>query len=49
MYREYGNHAAAYTVFARRVEELIQQDVEVFITKVVQEEKAEEKASTETQ
>ncbi len=38
-YREYKTHREAYLVFATRVEDLIQQDVEVFMTNVVREDK----------
>ncbi len=44
-YRRYRNHADAYPVFATRVETLLQQEVEVYITEVAQE-REEEKPGT---
>jgi len=40
-YTVFESHAAAYPVFAGQVETLIQQDVELYITQVVQERKKE--------
>ncbi|MEB3337738.1 MAG: DUF4231 domain-containing protein [Leptolyngbyaceae bacterium] len=36
-YRTFKNHEAAFVMFADRIEEIIQQDVEVFVTQVSQE------------
>jgi hypothetical protein len=40
-YSRYENHREAYPVFAARVEEIIQSDVDVYITEVVKERKEE--------
>src|SRR4051812_7118950 len=47
-YHDYGSHAGAYPAFAARVEDIIQRDVEVYITEVVREkeEKEEKPANT---
>jgi hypothetical protein len=42
-YQSHPNHLEAYSPFAARVEEILQRDVEVFITQVTQEKKEEEK------
>ena len=42
-YSDYLDHAAAYRAFAGRVEAIIQRDVEVYITQVVQEKTEEPK------
>jgi hypothetical protein len=39
-YAQHGSHAAAYTAFAARVEEIIQSDVQQYITEVVREKQA---------
>lgn len=41
-YREYKSHAETYPAFATRVEDIIQRDVEVYTTQVVQEKKEEQ-------
>ena len=41
VYRRYAGYADAYPLFANRVEELIQRDVAVYITQVVQEKREE--------
>ena len=51
-YSRYKNHGEAYPVFAARVEEIIQSDVDVYITEVVKERKEaeqKEKPGTEEQ
>jgi hypothetical protein len=42
-YQAHRNHQEAYPPFAARVEEILRQDVEVFITQVVKEKKVDEK------
>jgi hypothetical protein len=42
-YQAHCNHQEAYPPFAARVEEILRQDVEVFISQVVKEKKGEEK------
>jgi hypothetical protein len=42
-YQAHRNHQVAYPPFAARVEEILRQDIEVFITQVVKEKKVEEK------
>lgn len=41
-YAAHGSHAAAYPTFAARVEDLLRQDVDVFVTEVVRERKDDE-------
>lgn len=48
-YARYKSHAEAYPVFATRAEEIIQSDVEAYITEVVKERKKEEKERTGTE
>ena len=43
--RSYDNHDDAYPAFAARVEDLIQQDAEVYITEVVDNEAEDKKKS----
>jgi hypothetical protein len=40
-YRSLGSHSAAYSLFAGKVEEIIRNEVEIFITEVVKEKKEE--------
>jgi hypothetical protein len=42
LYQNYENHAEAYPVFAGRVEDIHQQEFEIYITKVVREKEKEE-------
>ncbi len=42
-YQKYAGHSDAYTAFAARVEEILRQDVEMFLTQVVQEKKEQSK------
>jgi hypothetical protein len=44
-YISYPTHEQAFTVFAKQVEEIIQRDVEVYATQVVQEKKQEENST----
>lgn len=46
-YSQYQTHTEAYPVFAGRVESIIQQDVDVYITKIVQEKKEEKERTGE--
>jgi hypothetical protein len=43
VYRNYTNHDEAFNVFAGQIEDIIQRDVEVYSTQVVQDQKDEEK------
>lgn len=45
-YVNYKNHAEAFSNFAGTVEDIIQQDVEVYVTKVTQERKKQEEGKT---
>ncbi len=47
-YRRYKTHAEAYPAFAGRVEEIIQRDIDQYVTKVVQEQ-TETKSDKEKQ
>jgi hypothetical protein len=47
VYINYTNHDQAFGAFASQVEEIIQRDVEVYATQVVQEKKQEEKKDNE--
>ena len=42
-YEKHSRHSEAYTPFAARVEEILRQDVETFLTQVAQEKKEEKK------
>jgi len=42
-YASFGSHAEAYPVFAAQVEALLQRDVDVYITQVVQEQRKKER------
>ncbi|MBD2364601.1 DUF4231 domain-containing protein [Anabaena minutissima FACHB-250] len=42
VYRSYTNHDEAFNVFAGQIEDIIQRDVEIYSTQVVQEKKKEE-------
>jgi hypothetical protein len=44
-YRRYRSHRAAYSTFADRIEGIIRQELEVYITKVVQEREQEREES----
>jgi hypothetical protein len=50
-YRRYKTHAEAYPSFADRIEDLIRQDVNVYVSEIVRskEEKEEKEGKTETQ
>jgi hypothetical protein len=41
-YERYGDHEMAFTIFARQIEDIIQRDVEVYATQIVQDKKHEE-------
>ena len=43
-YQTYENHDEAFTIFARQVEEIIQRDVEVYATQIVQDKKEDKKS-----
>lgn len=47
LYRDHGNHGVAYTAFAARVEDILRQDIEMFITQVIREEKEKGKEETD--
>lgn len=49
VYINYSNHEQAFSAFASQIEEIIQRDVEVYATQVVQEKKQEEKKSGENE
>jgi hypothetical protein len=46
-YVTYKTHEEAFTIFASQIEEIIQRDVEIYATQVVQEKKQEENKNNE--
>ncbi|MBK1989632.1 DUF4231 domain-containing protein [Sphaerospermopsis aphanizomenoides BCCUSP55] len=47
-YRQFENHSEAYTIFAERVEQYIQQDLQVFIAQLTERQEAGKKQTQET-
>ncbi|WP_242045505.1 MULTISPECIES: DUF4231 domain-containing protein [unclassified Calothrix] len=47
-YRQYNNHSEAYTIFAERVEQYIQQDVQGFISQLTERQEGSSKQTQET-